>query len=119
MDTLYAQNKNGSYSIYNRVLGHMYAYAPTKTDTNTLPQSALFTPVKDVGETIICTQIIDSFVSIVQENSLDHDYFKSYLHSLDPCPQRLLGNLLSQEVDVNYWVAALQSGIVETASDGS
>eukprot|EP00957_Ditylum_brightwellii_P057891 4389231-Ditylum_brightwellii.AAC.1 len=97
---------------------YLYTYAPTKTDTDTLPQSALFTLVKDVGETIICTQIIDSFVSNAQENRLDYDSFKSYLHSLDPCLQRLLGNLLSQEVDVDYWVAALKSGIVETASDG-
>eukprot|EP00957_Ditylum_brightwellii_P054795 4152261-Ditylum_brightwellii.AAC.1 len=51
-DTLYARNKNGSYSLYNRLQGHIYTYAPTKTDTDTLPQSAVFTPVKDVGETI-------------------------------------------------------------------
>eukprot|EP00957_Ditylum_brightwellii_P027898 2108057-Ditylum_brightwellii.AAC.1 len=52
-----------------------------------------------------------------QDNRIDQDNFESYLTHLDPCLQHLLGNLQSQEVDVDFWVAALQSRIVETASD--
>eukprot|EP00957_Ditylum_brightwellii_P139172 10607609-Ditylum_brightwellii.AAC.1 len=31
----------------------------------------------------------------------------------------LLGNLMDQEVNAEFWMAALQAGIVVTASDGS
>eukprot|EP00957_Ditylum_brightwellii_P206565 15349026-Ditylum_brightwellii.AAC.1 len=66
----------------------------------------------------MCTHLIDSFVLDAQNNSIYWQSFSLYLESLNPTIQRLLGNLADQEVDVDFWIAALQSGIVVAASDG-
>eukprot|EP00957_Ditylum_brightwellii_P160789 12241411-Ditylum_brightwellii.AAC.1 len=63
--------------------------------------------------------LIDSFVLDTQSNSVDWQSYRMYLESLHPAIQLLLGNLAEQEVDVYFWIAALQSGIVVAASDSS
>eukprot|EP00957_Ditylum_brightwellii_P060889 4622246-Ditylum_brightwellii.AAC.1 len=50
---------------------------------------------------------------------MDMTSFHSYLESLNLQLKRLLGNLMDQEMDAEFWMAALQAGIVVTASDGS
>eukprot|EP00957_Ditylum_brightwellii_P068316 5186221-Ditylum_brightwellii.AAC.1 len=55
----------------------------------------------------------------MQHRSVDLLSFCSYIESLDPQSQRILGNLKDQEVDTEFWIAALQAGIVESASDRS
>eukprot|EP00957_Ditylum_brightwellii_P077846 5916641-Ditylum_brightwellii.AAC.1 len=50
---------------------------------------------------------------------MDMTLFCSYMESLNPQLKQLLGNLMDQEVDAGFWMAALQAGIVITASDGS
>eukprot|EP00957_Ditylum_brightwellii_P204892 15341255-Ditylum_brightwellii.AAC.1 len=118
-DILYSRDDNGSFTLYHRLPGHMSAYAPSLITTNTPPRSTIFAPVKLVRETLICTHLIDSFLLDTPDICQDLTTFHSYLESLDPCLQQVLGNIHNQEIDVDYWVTALQSGIVETASDGS
>eukprot|EP00957_Ditylum_brightwellii_P136178 10385543-Ditylum_brightwellii.AAC.1 len=55
----------------------------------------------------------------LKQQQTDWQSFQAYIESLDPALQRLLGNLTDQDIDVEFWTAALQSGIVATASDGS
>eukprot|EP00957_Ditylum_brightwellii_P167745 12770013-Ditylum_brightwellii.AAC.1 len=50
---------------------------------------------------------------------IDRTSFTEYLASLDPELQRLLGNLSQQDIDTDYWIAALRAEIVTAASDGS
>eukprot|EP00957_Ditylum_brightwellii_P031894 2418463-Ditylum_brightwellii.AAC.1 len=95
-DILYVQSKNGYFVHHVCSAGHMSTYEPTKTyDTEPLATS-IFTPIK-----------------IEQKDNL------SYIESLDPQLQRLPGNLKDQDIDTEFWIAALQASIVETASDGS
>eukprot|EP00957_Ditylum_brightwellii_P151038 11501029-Ditylum_brightwellii.AAC.1 len=87
-------------------------------DTKPL-DTAIFTPIHRLNGKIVCTYLIDSFVLYVQSNSVDWQSFCLYLESLHPVLQCLLGNLAEQEVDVDFWIVALQSGIVVAASDSS
>eukprot|EP00957_Ditylum_brightwellii_P209719 15362919-Ditylum_brightwellii.AAC.1 len=118
-DTLYAQVDNGYFVQYIRSSGYMSTYEPTESSVTELPNTAVFTPIRKSNGKIICTQLIDLLVLDAQQQSIDLNLFRAYLESLDPRIQQLLGNLRDKDVDVKFWITALQSGIVVTASDGS
>eukprot|EP00957_Ditylum_brightwellii_P126668 9654979-Ditylum_brightwellii.AAC.1 len=97
----------------------MSTYEPTELLVTTLLYTAVFTPTKKYSGKIICTHLIDLFVLDAQQQATDITLFHSYLESLNPQLKQLLGNLKDQEVDAEFWMAAMQAGIVVTASDGS
>eukprot|EP00957_Ditylum_brightwellii_P036892 2793825-Ditylum_brightwellii.AAC.1 len=74
---------------------------------------AAFTLIKRVHSAIIRTNLIDSFLWDVQNQRLNTTSFMDYTSNLDPQLQWLLENLQEQEMDLDFWLAVLQSGIVE------
>eukprot|EP00957_Ditylum_brightwellii_P089109 6785530-Ditylum_brightwellii.AAC.1 len=84
-DILYLRDDNGSFTLYHRMPRHMSTYAPSLMSTHTPSRSAIFALVKLVGETLICTHLIDSFLLETQDICRDPSTFHSYLESLDPC----------------------------------
>eukprot|EP00957_Ditylum_brightwellii_P059694 4532176-Ditylum_brightwellii.AAC.1 len=97
----------------------MLAYEPLEAYDTEPPTAAIFTPIRNLNRKIICTHLIDTFLLDAHQRSVDLLSFQSYIKSLDPQLQRILGNIQDQEVDTEFWIAVLQAGIVETASDGS
>eukprot|EP00957_Ditylum_brightwellii_P068315 5186220-Ditylum_brightwellii.AAC.1 len=102
-DTLYIQSEQGHFVHHACSAGHMLAYEPLETYGTEPPTAAICTPIRNLNGKITCTHLINTFLLAAQQRS----------------SQRILGNLQDQEVDTELWIAVLQAGIVETASDGS
>eukprot|EP00957_Ditylum_brightwellii_P199362 15195748-Ditylum_brightwellii.AAC.1 len=83
------------------------------------PPHAKFTPIRTVRDQVICAHPIDSVLLDHQTNDTVRSSFAEYLASLDPRLKHILGNLPQQEIDTEFWISALQYGIVTVASDGS
>eukprot|EP00957_Ditylum_brightwellii_P199103 15176855-Ditylum_brightwellii.AAC.1 len=97
----------------------MAMYSPTEQQVASPPSTAVFTPIKRQYEQGICTNLIDFCLLDVQDKKLDADSFTVYLSSLDPTLKHLLGNLLEQDIDIEFWLAAFQYGTLVGTSDGS
>eukprot|EP00957_Ditylum_brightwellii_P059763 4537495-Ditylum_brightwellii.AAC.1 len=97
----------------------MSTYEPGSNAQPALPKTAVFTPIKHTNGKILCTHLIDSFLLDAQQQQTDWQSFPVYIESLDPALKCFLGNLTDQDIDVDFWTVALQSGLVTTASDGS
>eukprot|EP00957_Ditylum_brightwellii_P067596 5131225-Ditylum_brightwellii.AAC.3 len=110
---------NGCYTQHKRVEGHMSIYSPTISQLPAPPQSAVFTPIRRFWDQVICTGLIDSFMLDHQSCAVELSSFTAYLSSLDLVLQWLLGNLSQQDIDIDFWISALQAGTVEVALDGS
>eukprot|EP00957_Ditylum_brightwellii_P192502 14657103-Ditylum_brightwellii.AAC.1 len=101
----------------------MSTYNPTYNQTQhqlpVPPPQAKFTQTRTVNDEIINVHPSNSVLLDPQTNNPVHYSFEEYLTSLDPGLKRLLGNLPQQDIDREFWISALQSGIVTAASDGS
>eukprot|EP00957_Ditylum_brightwellii_P035001 2653013-Ditylum_brightwellii.AAC.1 len=97
----------------------MSTYTSTQHQLPEPPPHAKFTPTRTIRDQVICAHPIDSVLLDHQTNDTACSSFVRYLTSLDLRLKHLLGNLPQQEIDTEFWISALQSGIVTVASDGS
>eukprot|EP00957_Ditylum_brightwellii_P134077 10221956-Ditylum_brightwellii.AAC.2 len=93
-------------------------YIPTPTRTTAPPTDSTFTPITRVCGKIICTSLMDKSISSPPDAIIATE-FSAFLHQLNPSIKELLGNLHTQEVDVQYWICKINENKVQAALDGS
>eukprot|EP00957_Ditylum_brightwellii_P111623 8514137-Ditylum_brightwellii.AAC.1 len=96
----------------------MSTYFPTTSQLSAPPQVVVFTPIRRFQDEVICIGLIDLFMLDHQSHVVDLSSFTVYLSSLDLMLQQLLGNLSKQDIDIDFWISALQTGTVEVVLDG-
>eukprot|EP00957_Ditylum_brightwellii_P083678 6360773-Ditylum_brightwellii.AAC.1 len=112
----------GSFNIYCNILGRVTWFHITTSSCTELPSDAEFCTVQKFGSTIYCKAPLQHAVSL-QEGlttiSDDTQTFDTFLAQQPQHVQRLLGNLCAEDMDVDYWTDAINSGEAMIATDGS
>eukprot|EP00957_Ditylum_brightwellii_P005541 424915-Ditylum_brightwellii.AAC.1 len=89
----------------------------------TLPEDASFQTVQKFRTTILCKGLLmaaeDTACSNLSEANNLYGSFDNFLSHQPSHVQQLLGNLDTAQVSVDYWIDALNRGIVTIATDGS
>eukprot|EP00957_Ditylum_brightwellii_P123724 9432383-Ditylum_brightwellii.AAC.1 len=85
---------------------HMSKVQPQHTPDHTLTPWHSPTPIQRVCGKIICTGLIDNLLNPSIDTSTVQD-FSTFLNQLNASIKRLLGNLLIQQVNAQYWTTKL------------
>eukprot|EP00957_Ditylum_brightwellii_P116357 8875540-Ditylum_brightwellii.AAC.1 len=116
-DHLYVKSANSHYVQHISVAETLATYTQTNIQLQVPPPDTVFTPIHCICERIICSNLIDMLLHDAKENSLDTASFSNYLSDLDPYMKHLLANLVTQNIDTNYWIQVLKEENVVLASD--
>eukprot|EP00957_Ditylum_brightwellii_P046261 3510357-Ditylum_brightwellii.AAC.2 len=88
-----------------------------------LPDDATFQTVQKFGTTILCKGPLaaaeDTAHSDIAEATNSHGSFNNFLAHQPAHVRCLLDNLDAAQVNVEYWIDALNRGLVTIATDGS
>eukprot|EP00957_Ditylum_brightwellii_P137206 10461430-Ditylum_brightwellii.AAC.2 len=126
----YTQSTNHVYALKDEVF-HVYKvytnrvtwfYATNQTCTSILDDAILHTARK-FGSTIYCrgplTVAQEALAMGIMEGMHAHGTFEEYIAMQPDHVKLILGNLQTSEVDTEYWIDALNKGLVTIATDGS
>eukprot|EP00957_Ditylum_brightwellii_P046820 3553704-Ditylum_brightwellii.AAC.1 len=83
-----------------------------------LPLDAMFCTVRKFGSTIYCKAPLaraDQLNTNIVTNGSNTQAFETFLSELPAHVKQLLGNLQTEDVDVGYWIEAINSGLVTIA----
>eukprot|EP00957_Ditylum_brightwellii_P194408 14805739-Ditylum_brightwellii.AAC.1 len=82
----------------------------------------MFCTVRKFGFTIYCKAPLaraEQLNTNIVTNKSNTQMIKAFLSKLPTHVKRLLGNLQTEDVDVGYWIEAINLGLVTIAIDGS
>eukprot|EP00957_Ditylum_brightwellii_P052285 3965542-Ditylum_brightwellii.AAC.1 len=95
----------------------MSTYEPTEHQSIVPPPEAEFMPITCHNSRIICSGLIDMFLTNLESGHLPPATFQDYIGNLDPNLRHLLGNLAEQDINAKLWIQALKEGRVTIALD--
>eukprot|EP00957_Ditylum_brightwellii_P155253 11819224-Ditylum_brightwellii.AAC.1 len=82
----------------------------------------MFCTVRKFGSTIYCKAPLaraDQVNTNIVTNESNTQMLETFLSKLPAHVKQLLGNLQTEDIDVGYWIEAINSGLVTIAIDGS
>eukprot|EP00957_Ditylum_brightwellii_P141464 10777103-Ditylum_brightwellii.AAC.1 len=103
---------HGSFSIYTALTGRITWFQITPQSCIKLPSDAMFCTVRKFGSTIYCKALLaraDQLNTIIVTNRSISQTFETFLSGLPAHVRQLLGNLKTEEVDVGYWIEAINT----------
>eukprot|EP00957_Ditylum_brightwellii_P133161 10152916-Ditylum_brightwellii.AAC.1 len=107
LDTSSIFVKQGNcYREYTKAPNRLTLYTPTENTVSTLPNTVIPTAASWFGIRLSSIYSIDRELTDLQHSSPTtfEDYISSQPHHL----KRILGTLLAEEVDIDFWISALQ-----------
>eukprot|EP00957_Ditylum_brightwellii_P071772 5455469-Ditylum_brightwellii.AAC.1 len=112
--------QHGSFSIYNAIVGHATWFHISNSTSNDLPSDTEFCRVMKFGSTIHCrAPISQTSVENQQIQTTNTASFSEYIATQPAHVQCLLGNLQTTEVDVDYWISAINARAAMIATNSS
>eukprot|EP00957_Ditylum_brightwellii_P177661 13532432-Ditylum_brightwellii.AAC.1 len=82
----------------------------------------MFCTVRKFGSTIYCKAPFaraEQLNANIASNKSNTQLFETFLSKLPTHVKQRLGNLQTEDVDMGYWIEAINSGLVTIAIDGS
>eukprot|EP00957_Ditylum_brightwellii_P032165 2438980-Ditylum_brightwellii.AAC.1 len=106
--------------IYNAIFGCATWFHITNSTSNNLPSNAEFCRVMKFGSTIHCRAPISQTSAENQQiQTAITTSFSEYIATQPAHVQRILGNLQTTEMDVDYWKSAINARSAMIATGGS
>eukprot|EP00957_Ditylum_brightwellii_P031090 2355125-Ditylum_brightwellii.AAC.1 len=97
-------------------------HATNQTCTS-IPDDAILHMVRNFGSTIYCRGPLTVAQEVVAMGMVEETHangtFEEYIAVQPDHVKQILGTLQAAEVDIEYWIDALNKGLVTIAMDGS
>eukprot|EP00957_Ditylum_brightwellii_P043864 3326131-Ditylum_brightwellii.AAC.1 len=115
--------KDGLFHMYKVSTNRVTWFHATNQTRTSIPDDAILHTVQKFGSTIYCkgplTVAQEAVAAGMMEVTLTNGTFEEYIAAQPDHVKRILGNLQVAEVNAEYWIDALNKGLVTIATDGS
>eukprot|EP00957_Ditylum_brightwellii_P019049 1434080-Ditylum_brightwellii.AAC.2 len=114
----YVNHTHGSYTAHHKDPNSDCQFLPKEQQLSAPPTNAIFSPICHSATVVICLQHLAMILTPTQQQEITTLSFQDYINTYPAYMKHILGTLLEQDIDANYWITIISDIRVTITSDG-